>query len=141
MKAPIRAILAALALAGATSFSPFAHALGLDGFDPVSYFTGDKPLKGADGITLVHQGETYQFVSTQNRDAFAAAPDRFLPQYGGHCAWAAAQGKLAPGNASVFKVVDGKLYLNYNQSVASRWEADVPAFIRSADQHWPKLKK
>ena len=137
----IKITLATMAYALAMLITPLAQAAGLDGFDPVSYFSDSKPVKGEASISALHQGETYQFSSTQNRDTFAANPERYLPQYGGHCAWAIAQGKLAPGNASVFKVVDGKLYLNVNPDVAARWEKDVPGFIRAADQQWPKIKK
>jgi YHS domain-containing protein len=137
----MRAFLKAITFASALALSSIAGAAGLDGFDPVSYFNSPKPLKGSDSITAQHQGETYHFASAQSRDQFVANPERFLPQYGGHCAWAIAQGKLAPGNASVYKVVEGKLYLNVNQSVASRWEQDIPGFIRGADERWPSLKK
>jgi len=64
-----------------------------------------------------------------------------LPQYGGYCAWAVAQGQLAPGNPTVFKVVDNKLYLNVNREIAARWEKDIPGFIRAGDANWPRLKK
>jgi YHS domain-containing protein len=133
----LRTLIYALAISGTSA----AYGLGLDGFDPVSYFSDSKPAKGNTSVSAQHQGETYHFVSTQNRETFVANPDRYLPQYGGYCAWAVAQGKLAPGNAGVFKVVEGKLYLNYSPDVASRWEKDVPGFIRTADQQWPKIKK
>ena len=127
--------------AAALVMTPIVLAAGLEGYDPVSYFAGDKPVKGSEQFVLQHQGETYLFSSADNRERFAATPDRYLPQYGGQCAWAVAQGKLAPGNASVYKVVEGKLYLNFNQSVASRWEKDVSGNIRAADDNWPKVKK
>ncbi len=60
---------------------------------------------------------------------------------GGYCAWAAAKDKLAPGDPTVYKVVDNKLYLNVNQEVAARWEKDIPGLIRAADANWPKLGK
>jgi YHS domain-containing protein len=118
-----------------------AHAAGLDGYDPVSYFIDGKPLKGNATYTTDYMGEKYHFASARNRDAFVAAPEKYLPQYGGYCAWAAAQNQLAPGDPAVYKVVDGKLYLNYNRDVASRWEKDIPGFIRAADANWPQLAK
>jgi YHS domain-containing protein len=102
---------------------------------------GDKPLKGQPSISAQHGGITYLFATDANRTAFAAGPERYLPQYGGHCAWAAAQGKTAPADPEVYKVVDGKLYLNYNRDIAARWERDIPGFIKAADAAWPKLKK
>ena len=118
-----------------------AQAAGLDGYDPVSYFAGPAPVEGSAAITAVHRGETYQFASGANRDAFTASPEKYLPQYGGYCAWAVAQGKLATGDPLVSRVVDGKLYLNVNRDIAARWERDIPGFIRSTDANWPALKK
>lgn len=118
-----------------------AHAAGLGGYDPVSYFVGGNPAKGVAAYSAEHKGEKYQFATAQNRDAFAAAPEKYLPQYGGYCAWAAAQNQLAPGDPTIYKVVDGKLYLNYNRDVANRWEKDIPGFIRAADANWPGLAK
>jgi hypothetical protein len=63
----------------------------------------------------------------------------FAPQYGGHCAWAMARGSLAPGDPTVYKVVDGKLYLNFNKQVQSNWLKDIPGFIAKANIEWPKI--
>lgn len=121
--------------------STLGHAAGLAGHDPVSYFTDAKPLRGSASVTAKHASETYRFASETNRARFVAAPERYLPQYGGHCAWAVAQGELAPADALVYRVVEGKLYLNFNRDVAARWEKDIPGFIRAADAKWPALMK
>lgn len=62
-----------------------------------------------------------------------------MPQYGGYCAWAVSQGYTAPGNPNNWRVVDGKLYLNYNDEIQTRWERDIPGFIRSANTNWPSV--
>ena len=118
-----------------------AQAAGLDGYDPVAYFTDAKPVKGTAALTADYKGEKYQFATARNRDAFVVAPEKYLPQYGGYCACAVANGQLAPGDPNVFKVVDGKLYLNLNRDIAKRWEKDIPGLIRAADANWPQLKK
>ena len=118
-----------------------ARAAGLDGYDPTSYFTGGGPAKGSSTLAAEFRGEQYHFSSAANRDSFVADPEKYLPQYGGYCAWAVAQGKLAPGDPTVSRVVEGKLYLNVNRSIAARWEQDITGFIRSADANWPKIKK
>jgi hypothetical protein len=78
-------------------------------------------------------------VSAENRDAFVANPERFAPQFDGHCAWAAGQGYKAPGSPDVWSIVDGKLYLNYSHDVRKRWETGMAAQITSANRHWIKL--
>jgi hypothetical protein len=69
------------------------------------------------------------------------SPAAYAPQYGGYCAWAVSQGYTAKGDAQNWKVVDGKLYLNYNTSIQKKWEADVPGFIKAADTNWPDVLK
>lgn len=115
--------------------------VALKGIDPVSYFTGDRqPVTGNSAYRIVHNNAAYHFASQKNSDSFTANPDAYLPQYGGYCAWAAAQGSIAPGDPAHYRVVDGKLYLNYNADVQSRWSADINGFIAAADANWPKLK-
>ena len=118
-----------------------ARAAGLDGHDPVSYFAGSGPVKGLSAISAEFRGERYHFSSADNRERFVADPEKYLPLYGGYCAYAAAKGSLAPGDPTVSRVVGGKLYLNLNRSIAARWEQDIPEFIRSADANWPKIRK
>ena len=113
--------------------------LALKGYDPVAYFTEKKPLKGKVEFTAQHEGATYRFASAANRDAFAAAPQKYAPQYGGYCAFGVAGGYKAPIEPDAWTVVDGKLYLNYNRSVRSKWSSDIPGFVRKADANWPTV--
>ncbi len=112
----------------------------VSGYDVVSYFQADgKPQKGSDKFTVKHDGATYRFASAANADAFKAAPADFAPQYGGHCAWAMSRGSLAPGDATLYKIVDGKLYLNFNQQVQETWQKDIPGFVSKANAAWPTI--
>ena len=110
------------------------------GYDPVAYFTEGKPVKGKPLFTHDYDGATWQFASEANRDAFAADPARYAPQYGGYCAWAVSQGYTASIDPDAWKIVDGKLYLNYSRSVQRRWERDIPGHIAKADSNWPSVK-
>ena len=76
------------------------------------------------------------FLGGQSR-RFQAAPEKYAPQYGGYCAWAVSQNYTARGNPENFTVVDGKLYLNYNDEIQKRWEEDIPGFVAKADENWP----
>jgi YHS domain-containing protein len=109
------------------------------GYDPVAYFTDRKPVKGSPSYRTEFRGSTFQFASAANRDAFAAAPEKYAPQYNGYCAFGVAGGYKAAVDPAAFTVVDDKLYLNYNRSVQSQWRADVPGFIAKADRNWPKV--
>jgi YHS domain-containing protein len=140
-------ILAALlVLALALSFSTRAsevHLTGgvaIKGHDPVAYFNGGKPQRGQADLRHEHGGATYLFATTQNRDAFKASPERYLPRYGGYCAFGVAGGYKADIDPAAFSIVDGKLYLNYNATVQRDWSKDTAGFIRKADARWPEVK-
>ena len=113
--------------------------LAIAGYDPVAYFTDGKPVAGSSDFTTEWKGATWRFASAAHRDQFVATPDRFAPQYGGYCAWAVSQNYTAGIDPAAWKIVDGKLYLNYSKDVQKDWEQDVPGNIGKADASWPKL--
>src|SRR3954470_18044762 len=81
--------------------------LALQGYDPVSYFGTPRPSKGSDQITAERDGVVYRFSSSDNRDRFLADPGKYLPQYGGWCATAMAQGKKVEVDPRNYRVTDG----------------------------------
>jgi YHS domain-containing protein len=113
----------------------------LQGYDPVAYFEEGEPVKGDDAFTADYMGAKFKFASSANRDAFIGSPQAYTPQYGGYCAWAMADGKHAKGDARYWKIVDGKLYLNYNQSIQKKWDADIPGFVERADIAWASINE
>mgnify|MGYP000135608772 FL=1 len=114
--------------------------LAIQGYDPVAYFTEGRPVHGSPEFTHDYAGARWQFASAANRDAFAADPARYAPQYGGYCAWAVSQGYTASTDPAAWRIEGDKLYLNYSRSVQSRWEKDIPGNITKADANWPGLK-
>jgi YHS domain-containing protein len=113
--------------------------VGISGYDVVAYFTDGRPVRGAAQFRATHQGVEYRFASAEHLAAFRADPARYLPQYGGYCAWAVSQGYTASANPNNWRIVDGRLYLNYNTEVQHRWEGDIPGHIRSANANWPSV--
>lgn len=107
------------------------------GYDPVAYFTQGKPVKGSREFTHEWNGATWRFASAESRDRFAAAPEKYAPQYGGYCAYGVASGYAVKIEPDAWSVVDGKLYLNYDKRVQASWKSDVPGYIRKADANWP----
>lgn len=145
-----RLVLASVGLAAVAVSTPAVAAkapvhtgllgnVAVGGYDPVAYFNEGRPVPGSRAFTATHQGAQYRFASAANRDAFIAQPGRYAPQYGGYCAWAVSQGYTALGDPKVWKIVNGKLYLNYNAEVGRRWAQDIPGHIRRADANWPKV--
>jgi len=114
----------------------------IKGYDPVAYFTMSKPVEGDGDFTYKWMGATWRFASAENRDTFAGMPEKYAPQYGGYCAWAVSQGYTASIDPAAWKIVDGKLYLNYSKGVQKQWQdGGIPKLIAAANANWPKLKK
>ena len=119
-------------------YTSWRNNVAAEGYDVVSFFSG-KPQEGKPEYTTHYQGADWFFFTQANKDLFLTNPELFAPQYGGYCAWAVAQGKLAPGRAEHWHVEDGRLYLNYNARIKTRWDNQRAAFIRDADARWPEI--
>jgi YHS domain-containing protein len=99
-----------------------------------------KPVPGDAKLVAEHEGVKYQFSNAENLNTFKVNPSKYVPQYGGYCAFAAAFGQKAPADPSQFKIVGDKLYLNKNPDVSKKWGADIDGFISKADKQWPQTK-
>lgn len=115
--------------------------VAIEGYDPVAYFTDSKPVKGSPQYTYQWHGAVWHFASAQHRDAFAKSPESYAPQYGGYCAYGVSEGHTAPVDPAAWKIIHGKLYLNYNKEVQGLFLKDPSSQIEKADQNWPKLHK
>jgi YHS domain-containing protein len=120
------------------------NGLAIEGYDPVAYFTLGKAVKGRKDFALYHQGITYYFSTTGNKEAFKKEPTRYEPQYGGWCAYAmGSKGEKVPIDPKTFKVLDGKLYLFYNKffnNTLTSWNKDEVNLKQQADKNWMKFK-
>lgn len=131
-------LLAGTALAGKPPI--FSDADGaIRGYDPVAYFVDRKPVKGSKQFTHRWRGADWRFASAENRDRFAAMPEKYAPQYGGYCAYGVAQGYAVKIEPEAWSIVDGKLFLNFSPGVQADWQKDVPGYVRKADANWPKV--
>jgi YHS domain-containing protein len=127
---------AADGVVNASSFTGTA----IEGVDPVAYFIEGKPVEGKSEFAHDWMDATWYFASAENRDLFAADPEKYAPQYGGYCAWAVANGYTAKIDPEAWKIVDDKLYLNYSKDVQAQWAQDVPGNITKGDANWPKIR-
>jgi hypothetical protein len=118
-----------------------ADGIGVKGYDPVAYFVDGRPIVGVDLYTYRWRGVTYRFDSAGNRDKFKADPDRYLPQYGGYCAYAMSRDSIADIDPSRWAIVNEKLYLNNGYLSFRLWSLDKNGHIASADHYWPLYPK
>ena len=110
----------------------------IKGYDPVAYFTQNKPVKGMPTISLEWQGATWHFASEENRQLFSENPEKYAPAYGGWCAYGWSQGYPAKVEPEAWTIVEGKLYLNYDQKVQRLWNEKQAVFIEAANKNFKK---
>ena len=141
--------LSVLTLGAAQAGEQYVDETGyaISGYDAVAYFDLKQNAVGAQqpqavagkaGITAEYNGATWAFSSEANRDKFVANPAKYAPQYDGHCAYGLAQGGKVPANPNLWRIVDGKLYLNITPTVVGFWESDIPGNLSKADGIWSK---
>lgn len=118
-----------------------SQTLALSGYDAVAYFTESKAVPGKAEFEHAWQGARWRFASAANRDRFAAAPERYAPQFGGYCAWAVSRGYTASGDPTAWSIVNGRLYLNYSMKVRGQWEQDIPGNVAKGEANWPAILK
>ncbi|MBU2957658.1 YHS domain-containing (seleno)protein [Paracoccus sp. 1_MG-2023] len=148
----ISATALSLALAtGALAGEQYVDGTGyaVSGYDVVSYHdlpqaepggAQPAPSKGLKQFTARYNDAVFAFASAANRDRFLADPEAFAPQYDGHCAYGVAKGGKVPGNPNLWRIVDGKLYLNITPRVVRTWERDIPGYITLAEDEWGELE-
>ena len=150
------AVASSLAVAQTRSYSDGALAhrhnlmgesVGLVGYDPVSYFAegGGKPEKGLISISMEHDGVTYRFASVDHRALFEKSPAKYLPAYGGWCAWAVAElGKRVDVDPESFEIRTGRLYLFFRDKkldTRALWRERPDEMISKSEKNWLELAK
>lgn len=116
------------------------NTVGVNGYDVITYHTEKRPLRGNGNYVAVHDGVTYLFTSESNMKRFEKNPERYLPAYGGWCAFGVAVGKKFAADPEVWEIVDGKLYLNLDSGIKKEWRKDISGNIKKADANWKKIK-
>lgn len=116
-----------------------ANGVILDGYDPVAFFTDNKPIKGDAAFQYKYNEATYHFASQEHLELFKENPEKFKPQFGAWCAYAVSLGRVAPIDVSTFSIVNDRLLLQHNQRAVNGWNKDVQGNLALADKYWPKV--
>jgi YHS domain-containing protein len=140
------AVLAALVYSAHSSEPPVApvnatDGVGLKGYDPVAYFTDGQPTKGASEYGFQWKGITYRFASAENMQRFKADPEKYLPRYGGYCAYAMSINRIADISPTEWTIFGGKLYLNNNFISQTLWSLDKSGRVETGDRNWAVFPK
>lgn len=121
---------------GAASESP---PVGIKGYDPVAYFTEKRPVRGTAKISYDFDEARYLFSSLKHREAFIASPDRYAPQFAGHCSAGLANGRKTVADPNVWAIVDGKLYLFASPQAKEKLAQD-PGLLARSHKNWQGTK-
>lgn len=113
--------------------------IAIKGYDTVAYFEAGKAIKGNESFSFIWRNMTWHFSTKENRDLFAASPDKYAPQYDGYCAWAMTEARKAQTDPEIWEIVNGKLYLQCSQAAYEKWSSDIPGNIKKADMNWLKF--
>lgn len=113
--------------------------VAIRGYDPVAYFRDGGPRLGKPEFSVRHGGAVWRFASAEHKALFEAAPERYLPAYGGFCAYGTSRGYLVKIEPEACSIVDGRLYLNYDIGVRKTWLGRTKTYIARAEGNWPRL--
>lgn len=140
-----RLLLVFLAVAALSTLAPAKELLNLEngvaiqGYDPVGFFTDNRPVKGSAQFQSEYHGAKYYFSSVEHKAAFDKEPAKYEPQFGGYCAYGASRGKTVPIKIETWEIVNGRLLLQYDLDVKSKFDKDPQGTLRKADENWPGL--
>jgi len=114
------------------------------GYDVVAYFN-NKAIEGNKDYKTTYNGVDFRFSSEKNLKTFIENPKKYIPQYGGYCAYAVAlKNDKVSINPKAFLIQDGKLYLFYNAwgiNTLEQWNESNPKSLKEqADKNWDKIK-
>jgi len=111
----------------------------IEGYDPIAYFTDNKPVKGDGKFTAQYNGATYWFASTEHADLFKREPAKYAPQYGAFCGYAVSIGKLRPGDPTIYQIENGRLILQHTKEAYDLFNENLKTSIVKADKNWPGI--
>lgn len=144
MKIKLLLMLILVSANGLAQYNVGKDKLAVEGYDVVAYFE-DKAIPGTNEHTTTHQGIHYRFSNAGNLKTFNSNPHKYIPKYGGWCAYAMAEtGEKVEINPKTFKVIDGRLYLFYNKffnNTLEKWNKNEKELLPKADNNWLKIKK
>lgn len=113
--------------------------VGLQGYDPVAFFTDGKPVIGREEFHSSFHGVTYRFTSAEHQAMFEKDSSKYEPQFGGYCAYGVTKGHLSPVKIDAFQIVNGRLLMQYDSEVKKAFNEDQHGNLETADKNWPTL--
>jgi len=115
------------------------NGVAIQGYDPVAFFTDNRPVKGNPQFQSEYRSAKYFFVSAEHKATFDREPAKYEPQFGGYCAYGASTGRKAPIKIEAWQIVNGRLLMQYDLDIKDKFNQDQLGNLQKADQKWPGL--
>jgi YHS domain-containing protein len=118
---------------------PFGK-IALQGYDPVAFHVQGKAVKGDPYIAAEALGYKFLFASEEDKAAFLKDPQKYLPAYGGYCAFGVTLGVFFPVEIGTWEMYEGRLVLQYNEAIKAKFAEDKTANHRKAAAKWREME-
>ena len=115
------------------------NGVAIQSYDPVAFFTDNRPVKGSSQFQSEYRGAKYYFATAEHKAAFDNDPAKYEPQFGGYCAYGASQGHPAPIKIEAWQIVNGRLLMQYDLGIKDKFNKDQQGNLHKADQNWPGI--
>ncbi len=129
-------------LAALESDAPIAvdkAGVALDGYDMVAYFEGNR-AKGSSQFSSHYRGATWYFVSAGNKAKFDADSEKYMPEFGGYCAYAISKERTAKGSGKYGNLTNGKLFFSADFITQKRYNRNKESYNKKAEENWSEVK-
>jgi YHS domain-containing protein len=115
------------------------NGVAIQGYDPVAFFSDNRPVKGNAQLQSEYRGAKYYFASSEHKAAFDKEPAKYEPQFGGYCAYGVSRSTRAPIKIEAWQIVNGRLLMQYDLGVKDDFNKDPQNNLNKADRNWPGL--
>ena len=110
----------------------------LQGYDPVAFHTERKAAKADPYIAAEYEGYKFLFATETNKQTFLKDPIKYLPAFGGYCAFGVSLGVFFPVEIDTWEIIDGRLTLNYSKEIGKLFHEDTEGNMEKAKENWKK---
>jgi len=132
-------ILAASCLSAKSLVNVDPNGIGIKGYDPVAYFTDHAAVKGDPSLRSTNGGVIYLFATKGHKEGFDDQPSKYIPRFGGFCAYGVSREAVIPIDPTAFQIVDDHLLLQYSKGVMQKFNRDQAGNLAKANRNWPSL--
>ncbi len=115
------------------------NGVAIQGYDPVAFFTDNRPVKGSAQFQSEYRGAKYYFASSEHKATFDKEPAKYEPQFGGYCAYGVSHSTRAPIKIEAWQIVNGRLLMQYDVDIKNKFNQDQQGMLKKADENWPGL--